>query len=157
MTLQATMTLFLVLQIFQVVFIGLHDWIPLGRFNDVKAARAANPGHVLLTTTAFSAAPFALVLGASLLWMGRPYPGWLLTWLWISYGVLFAGELRAWWIPYLIAPDPVRAARYETMFGRTVSFLPARNGIRPNTLHVILHAATLATLVVLALITARRH
>jgi hypothetical protein len=37
------------------------------------------------------------------------------------------------------------------MFGNTHAFLPARNGVRPNTLHVILHASTLAMLVLLAL------
>ena len=42
-----------------------------------------------------------------------------------------------------------RAARYQAMFGGTHAFLPVHNGIRPNTLHVILHAGTLAILVVL--------
>jgi len=37
------------------------------------------------------------------------------------------------------------------MFGNTLTFLPEHNGIRPNALHVILHAATLALLVVLAI------
>jgi hypothetical protein len=46
-----------------------------------------------------------------------------------------------------------RAARYQAMFGQTHAFLPERNGIRPNTLHVILHAATLTTLVVLGALT----
>jgi hypothetical protein len=39
------------------------------------------------------------------------------------------------------------------MFGKTHAFLPVRNGIRINTLHVILHVATLTTLVVLAALT----
>lgn len=38
------------------------------------------------------------------------------------------------------------------MFGTTHAFLPAHNGIRPYTLHVVLHAATLATIVVLWLV-----
>lgn len=62
------------------------------------------------------------------------------------------GELQAWWIPYFFRSDPARAARYQTMFGNTHAFLPERNGIRPNTLHIILHVATLATLAVLAVI-----
>jgi hypothetical protein len=65
--------------------------------------------------------------------------------------MLFAGELRAWWWPYLIRPEPDRAARYRGMFGKTSAFLPERNGIVPNTLHVALHAATAATLILLAL------
>ena len=39
------------------------------------------------------------------------------------------------------------------MFGRTHAFLPERIGIRPNTLHVILHAATLTTLILLGALT----
>ena len=61
---------------------------------------------------------------------------------------------QAWWIPYLFRPEPVRAARYQVMFGATHSFLPQRNGIRVNTLHFILHLATLTTLVVLSALTA---
>jgi hypothetical protein len=42
------------------------------------------------------------------------------------------------------------------MFGTTHAFLPERNGIRPNTLHVILHILTLATLVVLGALMAQQ-
>ena len=76
-------------------------------------------------------------------------------WLWISYGLLFVGELTAWWIPYLFRPEPERAARYQAMFGATHAFVPERNDIRPNTLHVILHIVTLMTLVVLGAVTAQ--
>ena len=37
------------------------------------------------------------------------------------------------------------------MFGNTHAFLPPRNGIAPNTLHVILHISTLATLALLVI------
>jgi hypothetical protein len=60
----------------------------------------------------------------------------------ISYSFLFIGELQVWWVPYLFRDQPIRAVRYRS-----------RNGIRPNTLHVILHLATLATLFVLAALT----
>jgi hypothetical protein len=35
------------------------------------------------------------------------------------------------------------------MFGNTHSFLPVRNGLVPNTAHIMLHVCTAATLVVL--------
>lgn len=143
------------LQLFQVLFLGLHDWIPLGRLNDTKAARQANPGAALLTTTAISAAPFAILLAFSLVDAPRAYPGWLIDALLIAYGVLFLGELQAWWIPYLVWPQPRRALRYEALFGRTHAFLPERNGIRPNTLHILLHVSTLATLILLGVLSAR--
>lgn len=139
----------LALQAFQVVFLALHDWVPLGRLNDVKAARAADPGARLFLTTLVSTVPFAFGLAASCFYLAAAWPEWLRLWLEISYAMLFVGQLRAWWVPYLVIPEPARAARYRLMFGRTHAFLPERNGIVPNTLHILLHTATLATLVLL--------
>jgi hypothetical protein len=39
------------------------------------------------------------------------------------------------------------------MFGGTHAFLSERNDIRPNTLHILLHASTAALLIVLAELT----
>jgi hypothetical protein len=39
------------LQCFHVIFLALHDWVPLGTLNDVKVVRAANPGRKLLTVS----------------------------------------------------------------------------------------------------------
>ena len=47
------------LQAFQVLFLCLHDWVPVPPLNDVKAVRAANGFGKLLTTTVVSALPFA--------------------------------------------------------------------------------------------------
>jgi hypothetical protein len=69
----------------------------------------------------------------------------------VSYTLLFLGQIRAWWIPYLLRPEPTRAARYQIMFGNTHSFLPSRNGMVPNTAHILLHLATAATLIFLLL------
>jgi hypothetical protein len=143
------------LQCFHVLFLALHDWIPLGTLNDVQAVRAANPGRKLVAGTLISLTPFAIGLGATAIYFGRAYPAWLFWWLWISYGLLFVGELTGWWIPYLFHSEPERAARYQVMFGATHAFLPERNGIRPNTLHMILHIMTLTTLVVLGALTAQ--
>ena len=140
----------LALQSFHVAFLFLHDWIPLGRLNDVAAVRRANPLRRLVAGTLISSAPFAFGLLFSLRSYGREYPAWLHIWLWVSYALLFLGELRAWWIPYLVRPEPERAERYDAMFGNTHHFLPARNGIIVNTLHVLLHAATVSTLILLA-------
>lgn len=140
------------LQCFHVLFLGLHDWIPLGSLNDVKAVRASNPGGKLLLGTLISTAPFAFGLVASANHFGGSLPDWLLWYLGVSYGLLFLGELQAWWIPYFFRSDPARAVRYQNMFGKTHAFLPPRNGIRPNTLHVFLHVVTLMTLVVLSVV-----
>jgi hypothetical protein len=137
------------LQAFQVMFLALHDWVPLGRLNDVAAVQAADSRTRLLTVTLVSTVPFAFCLAASLYFARTGLPGWLIDTLQIAYALLFAGQLRAWWVPYLFTREPVRAARYAAMFGRTWAFLPERNGIRPNALHIMLHVATLATLAVL--------
>ena len=143
----------LALQTFTVLFLALHDWIPLGTLNNLAGVHAADSGAKLLTTTLLSAAPYAFGLAASIIYFHNPYPDWLFWWLWVSYDVLFFGQLRAWWIPYLLRPDPVRAARYQQMFGGTHAFLSERNDIRPNTLHILLHASTAALLIVLAELT----
>lgn len=142
------LTLLLGLQVFHVAFLALHDWIPLGRLNDVRAVRAENPPGKLLTATAISTVLFVPPLVDGLRHVHGPWPEWVWIWLWVGYGLLFVGELRAWWVPYFRGADDEKVKRYEAMFGGTHAFLPVRNGIRINTLHFVLHALTLATLVV---------
>jgi hypothetical protein len=139
------------LQALQALILWLHDWLPLGPFNDVRAVRAEDSLVRLLIVTLIQSVPYTIGLAFSLMDMSSGYPLWLWWWLWISYGLLFVGELRAWWFPYLVRAEPRRAERYRVLFGATHAFLPERNGVRPNTLHVVLHAATAATLVTLAL------
>ena len=140
------------LQTVQVAILWLHDWLPLPPINDVSAVRAADSAARLVVVTLIQSVPYTIGLAASVTGLAGGFPDWLWSWLWISYGLLFAGELRAWWFPYLVRPDPARAQRYRAMFGATHAFLPERNGMRPNTLHVILHACTAATLLVLAIL-----
>ena len=139
------------LQAFQVAFLWVHDWIPLGRLNDVAAVRSQDTLRRLVIVTLIQSMPWSIGLFFSARYFGETYPGWLDEWLWITYGLLFIGQMRAWWVPYLFVRDAKRAARYEIMFGKTHSFLPKRNGMVPNTAHVLLHLATAATLIVLSL------
>ena len=141
----------LALQAFQVLFLWLHDWVPLGRLNDVAAVRGQDPTSRLVVVTLIQSVPFTIGLIYCAKYFGRPYPHWLNSWLWISYGLLFIGQLRAWWVPYLLRAEPPRAARYQIAYGSTHSFLPQRNGLVPNTAHILLHVATVATLIVLAM------
>jgi hypothetical protein len=132
------MTAILALQSFHVLFLALHDWVPLGKLNNVKAA--SNPGGELMLNTVVSTTPYAFGLVASIFYWPRGLPGWLHIYLLISYGLLFLGELKAWWIPYFFGAKPELVSRYQAMFG----------GILPNTLHVFLHSATVALLILLA-------
>jgi hypothetical protein len=140
------------LQAFQVAFLWLHDWVPLGRLNDVAAVRRQDPVGRLIRVTLIQSVPFTVLLLFSIEHLHGGFPGWLTMWLWIAYGLLFLGQLRAWWMPYLFRPEPERAERYRAMFGNSHAFLPIRNGIVPNTAHILLHVATLATLVLLGLL-----
>lgn len=146
----------LAFQCFEVLFLFLHDWIPLGALNDLKGVSTADSLGKRVATTLISAFPFGVGLIGSIIHFAKPFPDWLFWWLWISYGILFCGILQAWWIPYLIHPEPERAARYKIMFGATHAFLPERNGIRLNTLHVIFHAATVVLLIVLGIVSAQQ-
>ena len=137
------------LQGFQVLFLWIHDWVPLGSLNDVAAVRSADTRQRLLGVTLIQSAPFTVGLLFSLLNFAQPYPHWLYTWLWISYSILLLGQIRAWWIPYLIRAEPERATRYRIMFGKTHSFLPLHNDLVPNTAHILLHLSTAATLILL--------
>ena len=118
------------LQIYVVLFVALHDWVPLGRFNDVRAIRATEPTRRLIAVTVLSTLPFAFGLVESLAHTDG-FPDWLMIFLWISYGIATYGLLRTWWAPYLLFKEPQRAARYQAMHGRTHHFLPLRNGLRP--------------------------
>lgn len=140
------------LEAIQVAILWSHDLVPLGPLNDTQAVRQEDSAGRLLITTIVQSAPFTFGLAWSVVQLRSGFAGWLWTWLWVSYGVLFLGELRAWWWPYLVRAEPARAARYHRLFGRTHAFLPERNGVVPNTLHCGLHAATVATLVALAVL-----
>jgi predicted outer membrane lipoprotein len=144
-------------QIMVVVFLAFHDWVPLGNLNNVAGLRAVDTTKRLAFTTVVSTMPFAAVLVVSILFASVEYPNWLLWWLWGTYLVCAYGILRAWWIPYLGTPDPDRAKRYSVRFEGTQGFLPERNGIRPDTLHVAFHALVVAILVVLASLTFMRQ
>jgi hypothetical protein len=142
-------TTFITLQALVVAFLLFHDWIPLPRLSNLAAIRGQDTLLRRVFVTLLPALPTALGLFFSAKHFGRPYPDWLEMLLWITYGVLVVGMLRAWWIPYLVVPDAARAARYQIIFAGTHSFLPRRNGMAPDTLHTLFHLVTLATLVAL--------
>jgi len=146
-------TAFLGCQLFVVLFIALHDWLPLGRLNNLAGIRAVDTTRRLVVVTVLSTLPFAIGLAASVYYAMTGFPMWVMVWLWISYGTGAYGMLRAWWIPYLLIRDPVRAARYQQRFANTHAFLPARNGIRPDTLHVCFHVVLVVLIILLCILT----
>jgi hypothetical protein len=143
---------FIACQFYVVLFIAIHDWIPLGRLNNLQGIRSVDSTGKLLLTTFLSTLPFAIGLAGSIYYASAGFPPWLWWCLWITYGAGCYGMLRAWWLPYLVIEDPARAARYRARFAHTHAFLPERNGIRPDTLHVTFHAVLLTATILLALL-----
>jgi hypothetical protein len=139
----------LFLQLVVVAFLWLHDWVPLGRLNDVAAVRSQDTLTRLIGVTIVQSVPWSICLISSAVRFGRSYPHWLQMWLWGSYIFLVIGVIRAWWIPYFLGADERRITRYRIMFRNTHSFLPERNGIVPNTAHILLLAAAIGTLITL--------
>ncbi len=140
---------FLALQTIVVLFLLFHDWVPLGRLNNLSAIRSQDSVVRSVFVTLLPAAPAAVGLFFSAKYFGERYPHWLEMLLWITYGVLLVGLLRAWWIPYIFKSDPERAARYQIIFANTHTFLPKRNGMAPDTLHTCFHVVTVATVIAL--------
>jgi hypothetical protein len=106
-------TTFLALQTFVVAFLLFHDWVGLGRLNNLAAIRSQDTLLHRVFVTLLPGVPAAIGLFFSAKYFSQPYPDWLETLLWITYGAFILGMLRAWWIPYLVLPDAERAARYQ--------------------------------------------
>jgi len=93
------MAALLALQCFVVLFVALHNWIPLGTLNNVRGVRAEFPTGKLLLTTLINFAPVAIGLAATAFYFGRACPAWVFWWLWITYGLACYGSFTAWWRP----------------------------------------------------------
>jgi hypothetical protein len=137
-------------QAIQVVFLLLHDWVPLGRLSNLAAVHSIDSKSNLFWTTFLSALPYLLGLGFSI----ATFPRWpmalniYLEWL---YGISLVAILWAWWIPYLSPSDSPRAERYRQRFAGTLTFLPKRHGFSPDVLHTAYHAVVLTTCILLVL------
>ena len=94
----------LALQCFVVLFVALHNWIPLGTLNNVKGVRVEFPTGKLLVTTLTNFTPFAIGLAATAFYFGRVYPGWVIWWLWITYGLACYGSFTG--LVDAVSPSP---------------------------------------------------
>jgi hypothetical protein len=130
----------------QFVTFAAHDTVPLGRWNNLGQFRREIPlgrrvrGSLLNVVTAGAA--------VVLFWLGWVSGGemagdWRMTLL-ITLAVLVYMEFRAWWRPYLFGATPAIIEKLRPNWEGTYAFLPVRNGIRPNAMHCVMHAATVA-------------
>jgi hypothetical protein len=148
------MVALLALQCFVVLFVALHNWIPLGTLNNVKGIRVEFPTGKLLVTTLINFTPVAIGFAATAFYSAESTRVGCFGGCGSLTDLHATVHLRPWWMPYLLRPDPQLAARYRTMYAGTHSLLPERNGIRPNTLHVLFDVVTVAILIDLAVLTA---
>lgn len=126
--------------IFIFLLMIVHDFVPLGPFNDVEAILNDRPLKELIFVTIVNAGQILLIIIGVLFFIGKKYPIIIKLWLIIHQSCIFIGALIAWWIPYIFGIGAEqRVERYQEMFGNTHSFLPIMNGIVPNTIHTIFH------------------
>jgi hypothetical protein len=130
----------------QFVTFALHDTVPLGRWNHLENFRREIPlGRRMRGSLLNSATAIAALVMFYMGWVrdGDSGGDWRMALL-ITLGVLVYMEFRAWWQPYLLGASPEIVAKLLPNWEGTYAFLPVRNGIRPNALHCVMHAATLA-------------
>ncbi|MFD2129990.1 hypothetical protein ACFSKI_01800 [Pseudogracilibacillus auburnensis] len=123
---------------FILLFMLFHDWISLGVLNDIDAVKSVNSQKGLIMTTFINSIQIVILICLISLFVGKRYPIWAKLWLIIHPACIFIGVLISWWLPYFfgIGADE-KAENYAMMFGDTHAFLPIRNGIQPNTIHVL--------------------
>lgn len=130
----------------QLVVLALHDTVPLWRLNNLRAFKSAVPlrRRVIGTTINTATGVLALWLCHQACWHAA---GGALIALIVLQAVLFAMELRAWWVPYFFGTTPDVVAHLRPNWEATIAFLPVRHAVRVNAMHCLLHSLTLAALV----------
>ena len=150
----STATIILIgLECVAVLFVGLHNWIPLGSLNDLKAVRVEFTPVKLFFVTLSNFIPVTIGLVLSIFYLKTGHPRWVFWYLWIFWLLACAGSLKSWWIPYFSREETPHIARDRLLYKNTHAFLPDHNGVRPNTLHVIFDVITIAILITLTLLT----
>ena len=130
----------------QFVTFAVHDTVPLGRWNNLERFRREIPlaprvkGSLLNVVTAGA---IVVLFYAGWVHGGDMAGDWRMTLL-ITMGVLVYMEFGAWWRPYLFGATPAIVEKLRPNWEGTYVFLPEKNGIRPNAMHCVMHAATVA-------------
>jgi hypothetical protein len=143
---------FLVLLLAHFLFLGLHDWVPLGRWTDLPALRSQRSLKARILASVIMAAIQGIALYLN--WSQSPHPSYgtrLFTL--ILYAAYIPGMLRAWWLPYLfgVGLSEKFIADYKIMFGNTITWFPERNGITVNALHTVFHISVVVELILAAI------
>ena len=119
------------------VILAIHDWLPLGRLNDVTALRKQQSLFATLCATVINlgACTWALWLTLPVGKLGVSLPLDVV----LIYLFMTVGTLLAWWKPYFFGSSAEMKQKMQP-YVNTHHVLPARgDNIRPNTLHLIVH------------------
>jgi hypothetical protein len=130
--------------VLQLLFLALHDSLPLGRWNNLGPFRAAVPLRRRIIGTLTNA-----LLGLLALHLSEMHA---YLWLTVVQAFFLAGEIAWWWRPYFFGAGPELVARLRPNWEGTIAFLPERNGIRPNAMHCVMHGLTLIGLLLAVLL-----
>ncbi len=138
----------IILQLYMVLFLLLHDWVKIGPFTDPTGFGDENTLGEALFQTVVNTLPILIGFILTLVYAGKRFPLAAKMYICILYPIYLFGEFQAWWLPYFFGKALGRdfdalVARYDVMFGNTHTFLPPMNGIVVNTAHVFLHLSTL--------------
>jgi hypothetical protein len=132
--------------ILQFVVLVAHDTIPLGRWNNLHHFRAVVPLRRRVIGSVANSATGILAL--VLYHLGRMHGSMgSLIGLIVLQAVLFFGELSTWWRPYFFGASPDVVAHLRPNWEGTIGFIPEKHGIALNAVHCIMHALTLAALI----------
>jgi hypothetical protein len=127
------------LQILLLVYHQITTLVDLFPFNGARFLKAWEKAlECSVNGLLMSLAPLGFAFGIrGLMWFGVAY-----------YFVLFAEEIRVWWVPYFFWPSPRWRSVYHRIHSQTIKVLPARGDKPiPNLERTILHALTLVTAV----------
>ncbi len=135
------------LLVLQLIVLAAHDTAPLGRWNNLSHFKTTAPLRRRVIGTLVNTATGGLAL--LFYYLARRHgPTEPLTGVIVVQGLLFFGELRAWWWPWFFGAKPEVVAHLRPNWEGTFSFFPERHGLRINALHSLLHFLTLAALLV---------
>jgi len=126
-----------VFQVLLALYLQIVEWVPLGRWNNI---RNGNGQEVL-----------DVLIGATQIVIGFVYfKGW--RWPMLGGFLVYLGwaylQVTSWWIPYFRGGSPQMMRFYQHWFGATYKFLPPiGNHPIPDAEHTILSALILLVLI----------
>lgn len=149
--------LLLGLQVLVFLFLLTHDWVPLGTLNDIEAVKSQNTTGELVLTTIINLIPSSIALALTILSIRRGYHWFSQAYIPINYTFVLSGAISAWWIPYFFGATPDKVERFQIMFGQTHSFLPIKNGMIINSIHVLFHSSLILIILLSLYITIAQY